>query len=62
MFNVFIGVNMIKNKRGISVGIFVLIILILIAIGIGAYFLLTDDPYSLANLGSSVPQPPALPN
>ena len=55
---------MIKNKRG-SAWIWILIILVLIAVGIGAYFLLTggsDGGISLMGGGSSIPQPPALPN
>jgi len=52
---------MIKTKRG-SALIWIIIILILIAIGIGAYFLLTGDSSSIANVGSSIPQPPALPS
>jgi len=53
---------MIKNKRG-SAWIWILIILILIAIGIGIYFWLSSgDAGSIANAGSSIPQPPALPS
>jgi len=51
---------MIKNKRG-SAWIWILIILILIGAGIGIYFWLTGDSSSIANSGSSIPQPPALP-
>jgi len=51
---------MINNKRG-SARIWILIILILIGAGIGIYFWLTGDSSPLANGGSSIPQPPALP-
>jgi len=50
-----------KNKRGMSVWIWILIILILIALGIGIYFWLSGG--SIAGIGgSSIPQPPALPD
>jgi flagellar basal body-associated protein FliL len=53
---------MIKNKRG-SAWIWILIILVLIGAGIGIYFWLTGDSSPISNLGgSSIPQPPALPN
>lgn len=54
---------MIKSKRG-SAWIWILIILILIGVGIGIYFLLTggSDGGSIISGGSSIPQPPALPN
>jgi len=53
---------MIKSKRG-SAWIWILIILILIGVGIGAYILLSGDSSPISNLGgSSIPQPPALPN
>lgn len=51
---------MINNKRG-SARIWIIIILILLAVGIGIYFWLTGDSSSIANSGSSIPQPPALP-
>jgi len=54
-------IKMKKNKRG-SAWIWILIILILIAVGIGAYFLLAGDSSPIANAGSSIPQPPALPS
>jgi flagellar basal body-associated protein FliL len=53
---------MIKQKRGMSGWIWILIILIIIAVGIGAYFILTGDSSPIANAGSSIPQPPALPS
>ena len=53
---------MIKQKRGMSTGAWILIVLILIAVGIGVYFLLTGDSSLIASGGSSIPQPPALPN
>jgi hypothetical protein len=40
--------------------IWILIILILIAIGIGVYFWLSGG--SIPGIGSSIPQPPALPS
>lgn len=49
------------NKRGIGAWIWILIILILIAVGIGIYFLLTSGSDG-GILGSSIPQPPALPS
>ena len=52
---------MINNKRG-SAWIWILIILVLIGAGIGIYFWLTGDASPLANGGSSIPQPPALPS
>ena len=42
--------------------IWILIILILLGVGIGLYFLLSGDYSPIANGGSSIPQPPALPN
>ena len=53
------------NKKGMSGWIWILIILILIAIGVGIYFMLTGGSAggsSLIGGGSSIPQPPALPN
>jgi len=50
---------MIKSKRGVSAWIWILIILILIGAGIGIYFLLTGNSQIV---GSSIPQPPALPS
>ena len=49
-----------KNKKG-SVLIWVVIVLVLL--GIGAYFLLSggSDGGSVSSVGSSIPQPPALP-
>lgn len=38
------------------------LIITLAIIGIGSYFLLTGDSSPIANGGSSIPQPPALPN
>lgn len=57
---------MMKNKRG-SAWIWILIILVLIAIGVGLYFWLAGGDVSSVvnagtNAGSSIPQPPALPN
>ena len=50
------------NKRG-SAWIWILIILIVIAVGIGVYFLLTGGSGGgILGLGSSIPQPPALPS
>ena len=54
--------KMIKSKRGMSAWIWILIVLIVLAVGIGVYFLLTGDSSPIANSGSSIPQPPALPN
>jgi flagellar basal body-associated protein FliL len=53
---------MIKQKRGMSGWIWILIILILLGIGVGIYFWLTGDSSPVTNGGSSIPQPPALPN
>ena len=44
-----------KNKRGLSKGIWILIILFLIAIGVGLYFWLGGGT-------GGIPQPPALPD
>ena len=52
---------MIKQKRG-STWIWIVIILILIGVSIGIYFWLTGDGSSVVGGGSSIPQPPALPN
>lgn len=52
---------MMKNKRG-SAWIWIIIVLILIAIGVGVYLWLTGDSSPIANSGSSIPQPPALPS
>ena len=52
---------MIKSKKG-SAWIWILIILILIGVGIGAYILLSGDSSPISLGGSSIPQPPALPN
>ena len=52
---------MIKSKRG-KTWIWILIILILVAVGVGVYFLLSGDSSPIVNGGgSSIPQPPALP-
>ena len=51
---------MIKSKRGMGAWIWILIILILIAVGIGIYFLTSGSDGGI--LGSSIPQPPALPS
>ncbi|MBI2631553.1 hypothetical protein HYW75_00945 [Candidatus Pacearchaeota archaeon] len=51
-----------KNKKGMSAWIWILITLILLAIGVGIYFWLIGDSSPLANGGSSIPQPPALPS
>ena len=51
------------NKRGDKKGsawIWILIILIIIIVGIGLYFLLSGTDGGI--LGSSIPQPPALPS
>ncbi|MBM3230423.1 hypothetical protein FJZ22_02080 [Candidatus Pacearchaeota archaeon] len=52
-----------KNSR---VWIWILIVLILILIGVGIYFWLSGDVNSAISAGteagSSIPQPPALPN
>ena len=53
---------MIKQKRGMSTWIWILIALVVIGVGIGIYFLLTGDSSTIANGGSSIPQPPALPS
>jgi len=54
---------MIKNKKGMSAWIWILIIIILIAIGVGVYFWLTGGSGGSSIIGgSSIPQPPALPN
>ena len=50
---------MANNKRG-SAWIWIIIILIILAVGV--YFWLTGDSSPIANGGSSIPQPPALPN
>ena len=51
------------NKKGMSAWIWILIILILIAIGVGIYFGVSGgDGGSIIGGGSSIPQPPALPN
>jgi len=52
---------MIKNKKG-SAWIWIIIVLILLAVGVGIYFWLTGDSSNIANAGSSIPQPPKLPN
>jgi len=52
---------MIKQKRG-SAWIWSLIILIVLAVAIGVYFLLSGDGTSIIPVGSSIPQPPALPS
>jgi len=56
-----------KNKRAMSNLIRMLIILVVLAVGIGVYFwLFSGDTGSLintgTNAGSSISQPPALPN
>ena len=55
-----------NNKRAMSGWIWALIAVAVIAVGVGAYILLTGDGSSALNLGgsagSSIPQPPALPN
>ena len=48
------------NKRGMATWIWILIILILVAVGIGIYFLLSGGSDG-GIVGSSIPQPPALP-
>jgi len=53
---------MVKQKRGMSGWIWILIILILIAIGVGIYFWLSGGDISSVLGGSSIPQPPALPD
>ena len=50
------------NKRGMSGWIWIVIILVLIAIGVGVYFWLSGDGSSIIGGGSSIPQPPALPD
>ncbi len=49
------------NKRGMSAWIWILIILIIIIVGVGLYFLLSGGSDG-GILGSSIPQPPALPS
>jgi len=57
-----------KNKRGLSTGMWILIIIILIAVGVGIYYLAgggIPQPPALPgseSVSSSIPQPPALPN
>ncbi len=53
---------MIKQKRGMSKGMWTLIILILIAVGVGIYFWLGGSDGGSIFGGSSIPQPPALPD
>ncbi len=53
---------MTKNKKAMGALGWIVIIIILIAIGIGAYFWFTGDSSPIANGGSSIPQPPALPS
>lgn len=54
------------GKKAMSTWIWILIALVVIAVGVGAYIFLTGDGSSALNLGgsagSSIPQPPALPN
>ena len=54
-----------QNKKG-SALMWIVIIVILILLGIGIYFLLSGDSGSAigtgTNVGSSIPQPPALPS
>jgi flagellar basal body-associated protein FliL len=52
---------MIKSKKG-SAWIWILIILIIIGVGIGVYILFTNPGAIVSGPGSSIPQPPALPN
>jgi len=54
---------MINQKRGIGALIWILIILILIAVGALVYFSVSggDGVSSIIGGGSSIPQPPALP-
>ena len=40
-----------KNKNGLSTGMWILILFIIIAVGVGMYYL----------AGGGIPQPPALP-
>ena len=49
-----------QQKRGMSAWIWILIILIILIVGIGIYFLVSGGSDG-GILGSSIPQPPALP-
>jgi len=49
------------EKRG-SAWIWILIILILLALGVGIWFWLSGGNLPAGLGGSSIPQPPALPN
>ncbi|MFH1585188.1 MAG: hypothetical protein ABIB79_00290 [archaeon] len=51
-----------KNKKRGSAWIWIVIILIVIALGIGLYFLFGGAESVANGLGSSIPQPPALPD
>jgi len=52
-----------KNKKGLSGLGWLIIAIVVIAVAVGVYFLVSGDAGSLGSLaGSSVPQPPALPN
>lgn len=50
------------NKKAMSAWIWILIILILIAIGVGIYLWLSGGDLGSIFGGSSIPQPPALPD
>lgn len=49
-------------NRKASVWVWILIILILIAVGVGIYFWLTGGSEGGSIFGSSIPNPPALPD
>ncbi|MDD5193324.1 MAG: hypothetical protein PHF67_01940 [Candidatus Nanoarchaeia archaeon] len=49
-----------ENKKGVAAWIWILIILILLAVGVGIYFWITKGSGG-SIMGSSIPQPPALP-
>jgi flagellar basal body-associated protein FliL len=55
----------IEQPKKSKVGIWILIILILLAVGVGVYFWLSGNAGSSStigtSIGSSIPQPPALP-
>ena len=52
---------MIKQKRGMSSWIWILVVVVLIAVGVGVYFLMSGSDGGIFSGGSSIPQPPALP-
>jgi hypothetical protein len=52
-----------ENKKAMATWIWILIILILVILGVGIYFWLSKGSGgSIVTGGTSIPQPPALPN